>query len=89
LPVAQSVPGFSQALKRMKKGGKYKLIIPPALGYGAKAAGPIPANNIANNQSRSISVQKLLTILVAAMLAAAAGAQARLRPPRGGVKGTR
>lgn len=45
LPVAQSVPGFRQALTKMKKGGKYKIVIPPELGYGAKAAGPIPANS--------------------------------------------
>ena len=35
LPVAGSVPGFSEALKLMKKGGKYKIWIPSDLGYGA------------------------------------------------------
>ena len=44
-PVDGVVPGFSQALQRMKKGGRYKVVIPPSLGYGAKAAGPIPANS--------------------------------------------
>ncbi|MEY4270549.1 MAG: hypothetical protein RLZZ58_1765 [Pseudomonadota bacterium] len=34
------VPGFRDGLKKMKKGGKYKLQIPAALGYGAK--GPTP-----------------------------------------------
>jgi FKBP-type peptidyl-prolyl cis-trans isomerase 2 len=28
----------------MKKGAKYQLRIPPELGYGDKAQGPIPAN---------------------------------------------
>ncbi len=37
MPVAGTVPGFSEALKRMKKGGKYKVVIPPELGYGAEA----------------------------------------------------
>ncbi|MBB6123313.1 FKBP-type peptidyl-prolyl cis-trans isomerase [Sphingobium subterraneum] len=44
-PVDGVVPGFSQALQKMKKGGRYKVVIPPSLGYGAKAAGPIPANS--------------------------------------------
>ncbi len=34
MPVAGSIPGFSEALKRMKKGGHYKVSIPPELGYG-------------------------------------------------------
>lgn len=45
MAVNQVVPGFSQALKRMQKGGKYKVVIPPKLGYGAIAQGPIPANS--------------------------------------------
>ena len=43
--VAQTAPGFAEALTRMQKGGKYKIIIPPAKGYGAEAKGPIPANS--------------------------------------------
>jgi FKBP-type peptidyl-prolyl cis-trans isomerase len=38
------VPGFSQGLKLMQAGGKYRLCIPAALGYGAEGTGPIPAN---------------------------------------------
>lgn len=45
MQVSGVVPGFSQALKRMQKGGKYKIVIPPKLGYGAMAQGPIPANS--------------------------------------------
>lgn len=45
LPVEGVVPGFSQALQQMKKGGHYKVTIPPHLGYGSKAVGPIPANS--------------------------------------------
>jgi FKBP-type peptidyl-prolyl cis-trans isomerase FkpA len=40
------VPGFSEALKLMPKGAKYRFWIPPTLGYGDKAAGPIPANSV-------------------------------------------
>jgi len=38
------VPGFSEALKMMQRDGSYKICIPPALGYGAEAKGPLPAN---------------------------------------------
>lgn len=35
LPVTGVVPGFSEALKKMQKGGQYKIWIPAELGYGA------------------------------------------------------
>lgn len=44
-PVEGLVPGFTEALTMMQRGGSYKICIPPALGYGAKQAGPIPANS--------------------------------------------
>ncbi len=44
LPVKAVVPGFSEGLKLMSKGGKYRLWIPAKIGYGDKAQGPIPAN---------------------------------------------
>ena len=44
-PVNAVVPGFSEGLKQMQKGGKYRLWIPPALGYGDRQTGPIPANS--------------------------------------------
>ncbi|WP_432767606.1 MAG: peptidylprolyl isomerase [Sphingopyxis sp.] len=45
MQVAGVVPGFSEALTRMKKGGEYKITIPPQLGYGDRAVGPIPAGS--------------------------------------------
>jgi FKBP-type peptidyl-prolyl cis-trans isomerase FkpA len=45
MPVAAVVPGFSEALKLMPKGAKYRVWIKPSLGYGDKASGPIPANS--------------------------------------------
>lgn len=38
------IAGFAQGLKLMQPGGKYRLCIPAALGYGAEGAGTIPAN---------------------------------------------
>ncbi len=44
-PVNAVVPGFSEGLRLMQPGGKYRLCIPSALGYGARELGPIPANS--------------------------------------------
>ncbi|MGY4396621.1 FKBP-type peptidyl-prolyl cis-trans isomerase FkpA [Sphingomonas sp. UYAg733] len=46
MPVSSVVPGFSEALKLMPKGSKYRVWIKPSLGYGDKVTGPIPANSI-------------------------------------------
>ncbi|MEO5641539.1 MAG: FKBP-type peptidyl-prolyl cis-trans isomerase [Sphingomicrobium sp.] len=43
--VGQFVPGFNEALKLMRPGDEWVVWIPPALGYGARATGPIPANS--------------------------------------------
>lgn len=46
-PVAGVVPGFSEGLKLMARGGKYRFWIPPELGYGANSPGEaIPANSL-------------------------------------------
>ncbi|WP_298672846.1 FKBP-type peptidyl-prolyl cis-trans isomerase [uncultured Sphingomonas sp.] len=45
-PVTGVVPGFSEGLKLMSKGAKYRFWIKPSLGYGDKATGPIPANSV-------------------------------------------
>ena len=46
MPVDGVVPGFSEGLQQMRKGGSYRLWIPPQLGYGDQAAGPIPAGSV-------------------------------------------
>lgn len=46
MPVKGVVPGFSEALKLMTKGSKYRFWIKPSLGYGDKANGPIPAHSV-------------------------------------------
>ncbi|HMC90895.1 MAG TPA: FKBP-type peptidyl-prolyl cis-trans isomerase [Allosphingosinicella sp.] len=46
-PVAEgaTVKGFSEALRMMRKGGIYRLRIPPELGYGSRDMGQIPPNS--------------------------------------------
>ena len=39
------IPGWTEGLQQLKKGGKIQLIIPPELGYGKSAAAAIPANS--------------------------------------------
>lgn len=45
LAVTDVIPGFTEALKLMSRGAISRVCIPAALGYGAKATGPIPANS--------------------------------------------
>ena len=42
----QVVPGWTEALQRMKVGDEWMLYVPPALGYGEQAAGDIPPNSV-------------------------------------------
>jgi len=45
-PVGGVVPGFSQALQKMQKGGRYEFTLPSELAYGETppAGSPIPPN---------------------------------------------
>ena len=45
-PANGFVPGFTEALMLMRPGDEWIVWIPPALGYGAEAKGPIPANSV-------------------------------------------
>jgi peptidylprolyl isomerase/FKBP-type peptidyl-prolyl cis-trans isomerase FklB len=44
--VGDFVPGFTEALMLMRPGDEWVVWIPPALGYGDRASGPIPANSV-------------------------------------------
>ena len=45
MPVGDVIPGFSQGLQLLAKGGIARFCIPASMGYGAQAAGTIPANS--------------------------------------------
>jgi hypothetical protein len=47
-PLARFVPGFSESLKHMRKGGSYRVWIKPEIGYGANSPDParIPPNSL-------------------------------------------
>lgn len=40
------IPGWTEGLMLVGKGGKIRLWIPPELGYGERASGPIPPNSV-------------------------------------------
>ena len=46
LGVRQVILGWQEVLPKMSVGSKWKIFIPPSLGYGASAAGLIPPHSI-------------------------------------------
>lgn len=45
-PLANLVPGWMEALPKMKVGDEWMLYLPPDLGYGPQGQGPIPPNAV-------------------------------------------
>jgi FKBP-type peptidyl-prolyl cis-trans isomerase FkpA len=46
LQLGKLVRGWINTIPLIKQGGKIRLFLPPSLGYGSQANGPIPANSI-------------------------------------------
>jgi FKBP-type peptidyl-prolyl cis-trans isomerase len=40
------IPAWGEALQRMRPGDEWILYVPPTMGYGDKASGPIPPNSV-------------------------------------------
>jgi FKBP-type peptidyl-prolyl cis-trans isomerase FkpA len=58
LGAGQVIKGWDMGVAGMKEGGVRTLTIPPSLGYGAQAVGPIPANATLIFEVKLVSVGK-------------------------------
>jgi FKBP-type peptidyl-prolyl cis-trans isomerase len=56
-PVTRVIPGWTEALQLMSVGDKWRLFIPPGLGYGPRAAGKIPPNSALIFEVELISIK--------------------------------
>ncbi|MGC1301018.1 MAG: FKBP-type peptidyl-prolyl cis-trans isomerase [Caulobacteraceae bacterium] len=59
LQVGELVPGWNEALQMMKPGDEWQLFIPPNLGYGDEAKGPIPGGSVMVFKMKLLSVGPL------------------------------
>ena len=45
-PLDEVIPGWTEIMQQMRPGDEWVVWIPPMLGYGEEAKGPIPANSV-------------------------------------------
>lgn len=59
LPINQQVPGWREALTNMKEGSKWRIFLPPNLGWGEMGAPPtIPPNSTLIFEIELLSIEK-------------------------------
>jgi len=56
LSLDRVIPGWTEALERMRPGDEWILYIPPKLGYRDQGAGPIPPNSVLIFRVQLISI---------------------------------
>lgn len=57
-PLDEVIPGWTEAMQLMKPGDEWIIWIPPQLGYGDEAKGPIPANSVLKFRVQLLGVLK-------------------------------
>jgi FKBP-type peptidyl-prolyl cis-trans isomerase len=45
-PLEELIPAWMEAIPKMHVGDEWMIYVPPALGYGPRAVGPIPPNSV-------------------------------------------
>jgi FKBP-type peptidyl-prolyl cis-trans isomerase len=57
-PLNEVIPGWTEAMQLMRPGDEWTVWIPPQLGYGDEAKGPIPANSVLKFRIQLLGVLK-------------------------------
>jgi len=57
-PLSRVIKGWQEGLQLIGEGGKIKLLIPSALGYGSTRSGSIPPNSVLGFDITLISISK-------------------------------
>jgi peptidylprolyl isomerase/FKBP-type peptidyl-prolyl cis-trans isomerase FklB len=57
-PLDEVIPGWTEVMQLMKPGDEWTVWIPPQLGYGEEAKGPIPPNSVLKFRVQLLGVLK-------------------------------